>query len=85
LPGAARVVNQVVVFTRFKDTLDDIVGRLRAIDNGLLIGTYSGQGGYYVDPATRDWVSVERDEVKHRFIRGEIDILVFCLSSRRWL
>jgi hypothetical protein len=69
-------VKQVVVFTRFKDTLDDIVGRLRSIDNGLLIGTYSGQGGQYVDPATRDWVGVERDEVKHRFIRGEIDILV---------
>ena len=69
-------VKQVVVFTRFKDTLDDIVNRLRAIDNGLLIGTYSGQGGRYVDPATRDWIGVERDEVKHRFIRGEIDILV---------
>jgi superfamily II DNA or RNA helicase len=69
-------VKQVVVFTRFTDTLDDIVGRLRAIDNGLLIGTYSGQGGRYVDPATRDWIGIERDEVKHRFIRGEVDILV---------
>jgi superfamily II DNA or RNA helicase len=72
----ANRVEQVVVFTRFKDTLDDIVNRLLAIDNGLLIGTYSGHGGRYVDPATRDWVGVERDEVKHRFIRGEIDILV---------
>jgi len=69
-------VEQVVVFTRFKDTLDDIVNRLRAIDNGLLIGTYSGHGGGYVDPATRNWVGIERDEVKHRFIRNEIDILV---------
>jgi SNF2 family DNA or RNA helicase len=69
-------VKQVVVFSRFKDTLDDIVNRLRAIDTGLLIGTYSGQGGRYVDPATRDWVGIERDEIKHRFIRGEIDILV---------
>jgi len=74
LPGNR--VQQVVVFTRFKDTLDDIVGRLRNIDNGLLIGAYSGEGGHYVDPATRDWIGVERDEVKHRFIRGEIDILV---------
>jgi hypothetical protein len=35
-------VKQVVVFSRFKDTLDDIVNRLRAIDTGLLVGTYSG-------------------------------------------
>ena len=55
-------MKQVVVFTWFKDTLDDIVGRLRAIETGLLIGTYSGQGGRYVDPATRDWIGVERDE-----------------------
>jgi hypothetical protein len=41
-----------------------------------LIGTYSGAGGQYVDPATRGWVGVERDEVKHRFLRGEINILV---------
>ena len=69
-------VKQMVVFTRFTDTLDDIVGRLRTVDNGLLIGTYSGQGGHYVDPATHDWIGIERDEVKHRFIRGEIDVLV---------
>jgi superfamily II DNA or RNA helicase len=74
LPGNR--VNQVVVFTRFKDTLDDIVARLRASNNGLLIGTYSGQGGRYVDHGSRDWISVERDEIKHRFIRGDIDILV---------
>jgi superfamily II DNA or RNA helicase len=73
--GANRV-RQVVVFTRFKDTLDDIVSHLRGISTGLLIGTYSGAGGQYVDPATRGWVGVERDEIKHRFLRGEIDILV---------
>jgi hypothetical protein len=74
--GCANRVGQMVVFTRFKDTLDDIVCRLRSIDPGLLIGTYSGQGGQYADPATRELISVERDEIKHRFMRGEIDILV---------
>jgi superfamily II DNA or RNA helicase len=69
-------VRQIVVFTRFKDTLDDLVRRLREIDSGLLIGTYSGRGGRYIDPATRDWKGEEREEVKHRFLRGEIDILV---------
>jgi hypothetical protein len=34
---AGNRVRQVVVFTRFTDTLDDIVRRLRAIDNGLQI------------------------------------------------
>jgi superfamily II DNA or RNA helicase len=69
-------VKQVVVFTRFKDTLDDIVSHLHGISTGLVLGTYSGQGGRYIDPATRRWVGVERDEIKHRFLRGEIDILV---------
>ncbi len=69
-------VKQVVVFTRFTDTLDDIVGRLRGVSTSLLIGTYSGLGGRFVAPATREWVGVERDQVKHRFMRGEIDILV---------
>jgi superfamily II DNA or RNA helicase len=73
--GVGRV-EQMVVFTRFKDTLDDIVTRLRAIDPRLLIGTYSGQGGQYVNPATRAWIGVEREDIKHRFMRGEIDILV---------
>jgi hypothetical protein len=42
----------------------------------MLLGTYSGQGGQYWDEAARRMVRVERDEIKHRFLRGEIDILV---------
>jgi ERCC4-related helicase len=72
----ANRVNQLVIFTRFADTLHDIVDNLRAIDPGLLLGTYSGEGGRYVDPKTRGWVGVDRDEIKHRFMPGEIDILV---------
>jgi hypothetical protein len=73
---AAGRVQPVVVFTRFADTLDDIVRRLRDISASLLIGTYSGEGGRFVDPATRGWIGVERDQVKHRFMRGELDILI---------
>ena len=40
------------------------------------MGTYSGRGGQYWDPATSRMVGVERDEIKHRFMRGEIDLLV---------
>lgn len=74
LPGGR--IRQTVVFTRFFDTLTDIVGRLRRIDPAMLIGTYSGRGGEYVDPATGKMVSVERDAIKQRFMREEIDVLV---------
>jgi hypothetical protein len=73
--GGGRI-RQTVIFTRFYDTLQDIVGRLRAIDPAMLVGTYSGKGGQYVDPQTKGLRGTERDEIKHRFLRGEIDVLV---------
>lgn len=36
---------QTVVFTRFFDTLTDIVGRLRTRAAGLRVGTYAGGAG----------------------------------------
>ena len=67
---------QTVVFTQFWDTLEDLVRRLRQADPKLLLGTYSGRGGQYVDPETGKLVGTERDEIKQRFLRGQIDILV---------
>ena len=69
-------MRQTVIFTRFYDTLTDILERLRGIDSSLLIGTYSGRGGQFVDPRTKRIRGVERDEIKHRFLREEIDILI---------
>jgi hypothetical protein len=69
-------LQQTVVFTRFYDTLTDIVRRLRQLQPDLRLGTFSGQGGEYVDPETGQMVNVDRDEVKHRFLRGEIDLLI---------
>jgi superfamily II DNA/RNA helicase len=69
-------LKQTVVFTRFYDTLTDIVRRLRQHQPDLRLGTFSGQGGEYVDPESGQMVSVDRDEVKHRFLRGEIDLLI---------
>jgi hypothetical protein len=68
--------SQTVIFTRFYDTLCDLVNRLQRVAPGLLIGTYSGRGGQYWDGRAGRMVGVERDEIKHRFLRGEIDILV---------
>ena len=75
IQGTGRI-RQTVIFTRFYDTLTDIVARLRHIDPSMLIGTYSGQGGQYTEPQSRRLVGIERDEVKQRFLRDEIDILV---------
>jgi hypothetical protein len=67
---------QTVVFTRFYDTLTDIVTRLRRASPRMLIGTYSGQGGQYLNPGNLSLVGTERDAIKHKFLRGEIDVLV---------
>jgi superfamily II DNA or RNA helicase len=67
---------QTVIFTRFYDTLQDLVKRLRQVDPAMLVGTYSGSGGQYTDPRTHKLRGTERDEIKHRFMRGEIDVLI---------
>ena len=74
--GQVGRLKQTVLFTRFFDTLTDIVNRLRVKDPNLLIGTYAGRESTYTDPRTNQAVGVERDDVKQRFMRGEIDLLV---------
>jgi ERCC4-related helicase len=73
--GSGRI-RQTVIFTRFYDTLTDIVNRLRGKNPQMLIGTYSGRGGEYYDPLAGEMKAVHRDEVKERFLRTEIDILI---------
>ena len=58
------------------DTLTDIVGRFRQVHPSMRLGTYSGKGGQYTEPGSNKMRGVERDEIKHRFLRGEIDVLV---------
>lgn len=71
-----RRIKQTVVFTRFFDTLTDIVKRLRQADPEMLTGTYSGQGAeIYVRQLGR-MISLNREEVRERFLRGEFDVLV---------
>lgn len=72
----SRRIRQTVVFTRFYDTLTDIVARLRQVDPQMRIGTYSGQGSEYFEPGMARMVAADREEVKERFLRGEIDVLV---------
>ncbi len=74
--GQTGRIKQTVIFTRFYDTLKDLVARLRQVEPQMLIGTYSGQGAEYFDPGTGRMIRVDREEVKERFLRGEIDVLV---------
>ncbi|MGI6359094.1 MAG: helicase-related protein [Bacillota bacterium] len=69
-------IDQVVIFTRFYDTLQDLVGWLRQADPQMLIGTYSGSGATVFDPLERRMRNVSREDVKQRFLREEIDVLV---------
>lgn len=69
-------IGQTVIFTRFYDTLSEIVRQLRNRDPGMLIGTYSGRGGQTTNSRTNRLLAVDRERVKHLFLRGEIDVLV---------
>ncbi len=75
IAGIGRI-RQTVVFTRFYDTLTDIVRRLRQAEPGMLIGAYSGRGGSYYEPSRGKLVNSARDDIKHRFLREEIDVLI---------
>lgn len=78
LPGDR--IKQTVIFSRFYDTLSDLIERLKSVDANLLIGIYSGKGGQFYDPRAKRLRGTDRDEIKHRFLRGEIDIL-FCTDA----
>ncbi|WP_291322747.1 helicase-related protein, partial [Desulfonatronospira sp.] len=67
---------QTVIFTRFFDTLTDIVNTLVRQKPGILVGMYSGQGARYMNPRTRRLVGTDRETVKHLFLHQDIDILV---------
>ncbi len=69
-------LRQTVIFTRFYDTLTDILDRLRQKDPAMRLGTYSGQGAVYFNPLQGKLLTVDREEVKERFLRGEIDVLI---------
>jgi hypothetical protein len=69
-------LKQTVVFTRFVDTLDDLVRELGERAPGLRLGTFSGAGGSRTEPETGRLVVLDREKVKQEFMRGEIDLLL---------
>lgn len=69
-------IKQTVIFTRFYDTLTDIVRHLRSRDVTMRIGTYSGKRVTYYDVERRQMIEIDRERVKELFLQGEIDVLV---------
>ena len=67
---------QTVIFTRFYDTVVDIVNRLRKVDPAMDVGTYSGRGGQFSERGTLSLKGTSREEIKRRFLNGKTDILV---------
>ncbi len=77
-PGEVGRFRQTVVFTRYSDTLSHLVDTFKASAPDMRIGTYSGDGGAYWDADKRTWRHLEknRDQIKHLFLQGEIDLLL---------
>ena len=62
IKGTGRI-RQTVVFTRFLDTLTEIVDTLRQVHPDILLGTYSGKGSHYTDFETKRLLGIDREEV----------------------
>lgn len=69
-------IKQTVIFTRFYDTLQDILKNLLVVSPGIRVGTYSGRGAEYYNPELGRMCAVDREDVKALFLRGEIDVLL---------
>lgn len=75
LPGGR--LRQTVVFTRFYDTLISIKNRLFALEPSMRVGVYAGGGrAAFFDPSSGKSRSESHEEVKSRFLGGEIDLLL---------
>ncbi|MFZ1573667.1 MAG: helicase-related protein [Chromatiaceae bacterium] len=75
-PDRPGCILQMVIFSQFWDTVEDMVRRFRQVNPKFLLDSYSGRRGQYTDPATGKLVGTERDVIKQRFLRGQIDVLV---------
>jgi len=69
-------LRQTVLFTRYMDTLTEILRHLRSREAALRIGVYSGKRCEYFDASSGRRKGTDREGVKRRFLRGEIDLLL---------
>jgi len=66
----------MVLFTRFYDTLVDVQSWIERSATSVRIGVFSGPRCAYMDRDTLAWKGSNREEVKRRFVAGDIDILL---------
>lgn len=69
-------IEQTVLFTRYLDTLNDLLRILQRQDPHMRVGVYSGKYCAYYDEASEKLVRADREGVKRQFLRGEIDVLL---------
>lgn len=69
-------VKQLVVFTRYTETLDYLYEELRRRLPRCPLATFSGGGGTLRGGSSSAVESLNRNAVRQRFVRGEIDILL---------
>nr|WP_206881768.1 helicase-related protein [Alicyclobacillus mali (ex Roth et al. 2021)] len=69
-------LKQTVIFTRFYDTLVHLREKLFERMPGVRLGAYSGREAGYFDVELQMWIETDREEVKERFLAGEIDLLL---------
>ncbi|RPH65930.1 MAG: helicase, partial [Burkholderiales bacterium] len=68
-------VRQTVVFTRFYDTLVDLQGWIERSTPPVRLGVFAGPRCAWTDEANA-WRGSNREEVKRRFVAGDIDVLL---------
>ena len=69
-------VRQLVLFTRFYDTLLDIQSWIERSAPAVRVGVFAGPRCAYMTGTPLVWRGATREEVKRRFVAGEIDILL---------
>ncbi len=69
-------VRQLVLFTRYADTMNYLHGELRRLLPGCPIGTFSGAGGTLRRAGEYRPERLDRTTIKQRFVAGNIDILL---------
>lgn len=69
-------IRQTVLFTRYFDTLSDLLRTLRRQAPDLRLGVYSGRYCAYYDESRGKLVDTDREDVKKRFLHGEVDVLL---------
>lgn len=69
-------VRPLVLFTRFYDTLLDIQTWIERSAPAVRIGVFAGPRCAYMDGAPLVWRTASREDVKRKFVNGDIDVLL---------